>query len=81
MGVGQTIRGVVRIFTVAVTIVVVAVPEGLPLAVTLTLAFSMRKMMRDKALVCFQLSIAWLCLLDPTSCLFVWNIGQEAFGM
>ncbi|PUZ48775.1 hypothetical protein GQ55_7G273800 [Panicum hallii var. hallii] len=51
MGVGQTIRGVVRIFTVAVTIVVVAVPEGLPLAVTLTLAFSMRKMMRDKALV------------------------------
>ncbi|TVU15854.1 hypothetical protein EJB05_39395 [Eragrostis curvula] len=51
MGVGATIRGVVRIFTVAVTIVVVAVPEGLPLAVTLTLAFSMRKMMRDKALV------------------------------
>ncbi|CAD6262592.1 unnamed protein product [Miscanthus lutarioriparius] len=51
MGVGQTIRGVVRIFTVAVTIVVVAVPEGLPLAVTLTLAFSMRKMMKDKALM------------------------------
>ncbi|CAL5025576.1 unnamed protein product [Urochloa decumbens] len=51
MSVGQTIRGIVRIFTVAVTIVVVAVPEGLPLAVTLTLAFSMRKMMRDKALV------------------------------
>uniref|UniRef100_A0A0E0KUV2 Cation-transporting P-type ATPase N-terminal domain-containing protein n=1 Tax=Oryza punctata TaxID=4537 RepID=A0A0E0KUV2_ORYPU len=51
MGVGQTIRGIVGIFTVAVTIVVVAVPEGLPLAVTLTLAFSMRKMMRDKALV------------------------------
>ncbi|XP_042966466.1 calcium-transporting ATPase 9, plasma membrane-type-like isoform X2 [Carya illinoinensis] len=34
-----------------VTIVVVAVPEGLPLAVTLTLAYSMRKMMDDKALV------------------------------
>jgi Ca2+-transporting ATPase len=51
MGVGATIRGIVKIFTVAVTIVVVAVPEGLPLAVTLTLAFSMRKMMRDKALV------------------------------
>ncbi|TVU05044.1 hypothetical protein EJB05_48192, partial [Eragrostis curvula] len=34
-----------------VTIVVVAVPEGLPLAVTLTLAYSMKKMMRDKALV------------------------------
>ncbi|KAB2062693.1 hypothetical protein ES319_A10G170100v1 [Gossypium barbadense] len=42
---------VVKIFTIAVTIVVVAVPEGLPLAVTLTLAYSMRKMMADKALV------------------------------
>ncbi|XAR63756.1 Calcium-transporting ATPase [Bertholletia excelsa] len=41
----------IKIFTVAVTIVVVAVPEGLPLAVTLTLAYSMRKMMADKALV------------------------------
>jgi len=36
---------------VAVTIVVVAVPEGLPLAVTLSLAFAMKKMMADKALV------------------------------
>lgn len=33
------------------TIVVVAVPEGLPLAVTLTLAYSMSKMMDDRALV------------------------------
>eukprot|EP00850_Spirogloea_muscicola_P001670 SM000006S19435 [mRNA] locus=s6:775314:785100:+ [translate_table: standard] len=47
----STIKDVVDIFTVAVTIVVVAVPEGLPLAVTLTLAYSMRKMMADKALV------------------------------
>ncbi|KAI3442550.1 Calcium-transporting ATPase, partial [Psidium guajava] len=53
---GQTkvddiLDGVVKIVTIAVTIVVVAVPEGLPLAVTLTLAYSMRKMMADKALV------------------------------
>ncbi|MCO5598119.1 hypothetical protein L7F22_052211 [Adiantum nelumboides] len=41
----------VHIFSIAVTIVVVAVPEGLPLAVTLTLAYSMRKMMKDNALV------------------------------
>ncbi|XP_058113638.1 calcium-transporting ATPase 5, plasma membrane-type-like [Magnolia sinica] len=41
----------IKILTIAVTIVVVAVPEGLPLAVTLTLAYSMRKMMADKALV------------------------------
>lgn len=45
------VDGVIKIFTIAVTIVVVAVPEGLPLAVTLTLAYSMRKMMADKALV------------------------------
>ncbi|KAK9757137.1 hypothetical protein RND81_01G142900 [Saponaria officinalis] len=49
--VSEAIDGVIEIFTIAVTIVVVAVPEGLPLAVTLTLAYSMRKMMADKALV------------------------------
>ncbi|CAJ1975835.1 unnamed protein product [Sphenostylis stenocarpa] len=49
--VGDAIDGAIKIVTVAVTIVVVAVPEGLPLAVTLTLAYSMRKMMEDKALV------------------------------
>ncbi|GKV26720.1 hypothetical protein SLEP1_g35968 [Rubroshorea leprosula] len=49
--ISEAINGVVKIFTIAVTIVVVAVPEGLPLAVTLTLAYSMRKMMADKALV------------------------------
>ncbi|KAG6401230.1 hypothetical protein SASPL_138080 [Salvia splendens] len=38
-------------FAIVVTIVVVAVPEGLPLAVTLSLAFAMKKMMNDKALV------------------------------
>ncbi|CAK9225427.1 unnamed protein product [Sphagnum troendelagicum] len=47
----QVIKSIVDIFAIAVTIVVVAVPEGLPLAVTLTLAYSMRKMMADKALV------------------------------
>ncbi|XP_021665208.1 calcium-transporting ATPase 9, plasma membrane-type isoform X2 [Hevea brasiliensis] len=47
----DAIDGVIKIVTIAVTIVVVAVPEGLPLAVTLTLAYSMRKMMADKALV------------------------------
>ncbi|KAB5539168.1 hypothetical protein DKX38_016701 [Salix brachista] len=36
--VSKAIDGVIKILTVAVTIVVVAVPEGLPLAVTLTLS-------------------------------------------
>ncbi|XP_022843092.1 calcium-transporting ATPase 9, plasma membrane-type-like [Olea europaea var. sylvestris] len=49
--IGQTVDGAIKIITAAVTIVVVAVPEGLPLAVTLTLAYSMKKMMADKALV------------------------------
>ncbi|KAG9396332.1 Cation-transporting P-type ATPase [Carpediemonas membranifera] len=35
----------------AVTIVVVAVPEGLPLAVTISLAYSMKRMMKDNLLV------------------------------
>ncbi|CAF2330869.1 unnamed protein product [Brassica napus] len=49
--IGHVVDDVIKVVTVAVTIVVVAVPEGLPLAVTLTLAYSMRKMMADKALV------------------------------
>lgn len=42
---------IVNYFAIAVTIIVVAVPEGLPLAVTLSLAFAMQKLMNDKALV------------------------------
>ncbi|KAL5231473.1 hypothetical protein ABZP36_030249 [Zizania latifolia] len=41
----------VGIFQQAVTIIVVAIPEGLPLAVTLTLAFSMKRMVMENALV------------------------------
>ncbi|KAI5294819.1 hypothetical protein KEM52_003099 [Ascosphaera acerosa] len=40
-----------KIFIVSVTIVVVAVPEGLPLAVTLALAFATTRMMKDNNLV------------------------------
>ncbi|XP_010549278.1 PREDICTED: calcium-transporting ATPase 1, chloroplastic [Tarenaya hassleriana] len=48
---GDELMEMLEYFAVAVTIVVVAVPEGLPLAVTLSLAFAMKKMMNDKALV------------------------------
>ncbi|KAL6609461.1 hypothetical protein ACP70R_039430 [Stipagrostis hirtigluma subsp. patula] len=44
-------RALVKILPQAVTIVVVAIPEGLPLAVTLTLAFSMKRMFKEHALV------------------------------
>ena len=40
-----------QLFITAVTIVVVAVPEGLPLAVTLALAFATTKMLKDNNLV------------------------------
>lgn len=38
----QIASGPLQFFIFAVTIVVVAVPEGLPLAVTISLAYSMR---------------------------------------
>jgi Ca2+-transporting ATPase len=40
-----------NIFIMVVTIIVVAVPEGLPLAVTLALAFATRRMLKDANLV------------------------------
>ena len=40
-----------QVFIVAVTIVVVAVPEGLPLAVTLALAFATTRMLKENNLV------------------------------
>ncbi|KAA8548700.1 hypothetical protein F0562_000384 [Nyssa sinensis] len=49
--VDDVINSMVRIIAAAVTIVVVAIPEGLPLAVTLTLAYSMKRMMSDQAMV------------------------------
>jgi len=41
----------VKFVIIGVTVLVVAVPEGLPLAVTLALAYSVRKMMKDNNLV------------------------------
>ncbi|XP_069694637.1 plasma membrane calcium-transporting ATPase 2 isoform X4 [Periplaneta americana] len=41
----------VKYFIIGVTVLVVAVPEGLPLAVTLSLAYSVKKMMKDNNLV------------------------------
>jgi len=45
------IQNFVQFFIIGVTVLVVAVPEGLPLAVTLALAYSVRKMMHDNNLV------------------------------
>ncbi|KXS15608.1 calcium-translocating P-type ATPase [Gonapodya prolifera JEL478] len=47
----EAIARVVNIVISAITIVVVAVPEGLPLAVTLALAFATTRMLKDNNLV------------------------------
>lgn len=45
------LSAILNAFIIAVTIVVVAVPEGLPLAVTISLAFSVQKMFTENNLV------------------------------
>jgi P-type Ca2+ transporter type 2C len=48
---GDEVEDILDFFIIAVTIVVVAIPEGLPLAVTISLAYSMGKMRDDMNLV------------------------------
>ncbi|KAJ7977333.1 Calcium-transporting ATPase [Quillaja saponaria] len=67
-------NAVVQIVAAAVTIVVVAIPEGLPLAVTLTLAYSMKRMMADQAMVrklsaCETMGSATVICTDKTGTL------------
>lgn len=59
---------------VAVTLIVVAVPEGLPMAVTLALAYSMRRMLRTNNLVrklhaCETMGAATVICTDKTGTL------------
>ncbi|KAM3694966.1 hypothetical protein ACJW31_07G094900 [Castanea mollissima] len=65
---------VVSIVSAAVTIIVVAIPEGLPLAVTLTLAYSMKCMMANHAMVqkissCETMGSATIICTDKTGTL------------
>lgn len=46
-----TLNGILSAFILAVTIIVVAVPEGLPLAVTISLAYSVGEMFKEQNLV------------------------------
>jgi cation transport ATPase len=48
---GEEARIVIKYLITAITVLAVAVPEGLPLAVTLALAFSSNKMMKEQNLV------------------------------
>jgi P-type E1-E2 ATPase len=47
----DTLENMVKYIIIAITIIVVAVPEGLPLAVTMSLAFSVMKMKEEQNLV------------------------------
>ncbi|KAA0198336.1 Plasma membrane calcium-transporting ATPase [Fasciolopsis buskii] len=48
---GKHLKQIVNYVITGVTVLVVAVPEGLPLAVTLSLAYSVKRMMKDNNLV------------------------------
>ncbi|MCL7031686.1 hypothetical protein MKW94_029811 [Papaver nudicaule] len=86
----DVMNAVVRIISDAVTIVVVAIPEGLPLAVTLALAYSMKRMMADQAMVrklasCETMGSATTICTDKTGTLTLnqmkvtkFFLGQEA---
>lgn len=45
------LKDLISYFILALTVVVVAIPEGLPLSVTLSLAVSVQKMLKDSNLV------------------------------
>ncbi|KAL0457125.1 UNVERIFIED_CONTAM: putative calcium-transporting ATPase 13, plasma membrane-type [Sesamum latifolium] len=82
----DVIKAVVGIIATAVTIVVVAVPQGLPLAVTLTLAYSMRRMMADRALVrklsaCEEMgSAAIICTDTPALLVTKMEVTKSVVG-
>jgi len=47
----STVNKIVDFIIIAITVIVVSVPEGLPLAVTMALAFSVMKMKKENNLV------------------------------
>lgn len=44
---GSDLSKILKFFIIGITVIVVAIPEGLPLAVTLSLAYSVKKMLKD----------------------------------
>lgn len=67
-------KELIKYFMIAVTIIVVAVPEGLAMSVTLSLAYSMKKMTRENNLVrrmhaCETIGAATVICSDKTGTL------------
>lgn len=70
----ETAGRILQYFMVAVTLIVVSVPEGLPMSVTLSLALSMRKMLKTNNLVrkmhaCETMGAATVICTDKTGTL------------
>ncbi|MDR2366939.1 MAG: calcium-translocating P-type ATPase, PMCA-type [Deltaproteobacteria bacterium] len=79
------VSSLVRFFMVAVTIIVVAVPEGLPMSVTLSLAYSMRKMTAANNLVrrmhaCETIGAATVICSDKTGTLTMNQMKVTSFS-
>ena len=78
---------IVKFIIIGVTVLVVAVPEGLPLAVTISLAFSVKKMMADNNLVrhldaCETMGNATIICSDKTGTLTTnrMTVVRSSFG-
>ncbi|MDD6313367.1 MAG: calcium-translocating P-type ATPase, PMCA-type [Firmicutes bacterium] len=74
----------IRAFTLAVTVIVVAVPEGLPMMITVVLSSNMKKMLRDKVLVRKPVGIETagslnILFTDKTGTLTEGNMKPEVF--
>lgn len=70
----EGINHIVTMFMLAVTLIVMAVPEGLPMSISLSLAYSMRKMTAQNALVrkmhaCETMGAATVICTDKTGTL------------
>ncbi|CAB9496586.1 Plasma membrane calcium-transporting ATPase 2 (Fragment) [Seminavis robusta] len=81
---GDDVQKLVDYLIVSITVLAVAVPEGLPLAVTLALAFSSNKMMSEQNLVkhldaCETMGCATTICTDKTGTLTANKMTARAF--
>ncbi|XP_039155414.1 calcium-transporting ATPase 12, plasma membrane-type-like [Eucalyptus grandis] len=83
---GDMIKAVVHIVSTTVTIAAVAIPEGLPLAGTLTLTYSLKHMMGDNSMVrklsaCETMGSATTICTDKTGTLTMNEMRVTEFWM